>query len=384
MMPFALPPAETRLPLSALLSGFLPLSNNFSEKFETYLGVDDCVLANSARSILYLLFCTLRGRHHADNAREVLLPGYTCYSVAAAVVKSGLRVALYDMDPHTLQPDFDDVRRKINSRTLAVIGQHLLGIQTDIKGLAEIAHQHDICCIEDSAQSLMPRQINNGSIMAADYVLFSFGRGKPLPLGGGGALIAKEQNTLSLVKKKLRGMPLQSTNRLFPLAVQLLSRPCFYWMLELLPLGLGRTIYDTSFSTAPMSSLHQRIGDRALIRLKRLDRHRGNISRIYCTYFGGNVEKVPSHIRFPLLVANQNQVSTITKLGARRLYPLALCDLPDFVNNLCKVGSESLPGAREIASQLITLPTHLSVDPKIAEMICREVTARFREIHLVR
>lgn len=383
MIPFALPPAETHLPLASLLRGLLPVRADFSEKLKMHLDAPGCVLAGNARSLLYLLFRALHGRARDGSVNEVLIPGYTCYSVAAAVVKAGLKVALYDIDPHTFQPDFEDVRRKINSATLAVIGQHLLGVKADIKELAEIAHQHGVCCIEDSAQYFKTGQFNTDQGMAADYVIFSFGRGKPLPLGGGGALIARNEDELFFLNQELKKNPPLSTNRLLPIAAQIFSWPRLYWILERLPLGLGRTIYDPEFMVSAMSLHHQRVGERALVELDHLNQHRVDLGKIYRAYFGGNSEGAYPHVRFPLLVGNQSEYSIIAKFGVRQVYPLALCDLPALGANLAQK-REPLPGAREIAGQLVSLPTHLAVNAKIAEMICGKVAANFRDIRLVK
>ena len=56
---------------------------------------------------------------------EVLIPGYTCYSVAASVVRAGLRIGVYDLDPKTLQPDIDSVKQMIAAYNESPIGYTL-------------------------------------------------------------------------------------------------------------------------------------------------------------------------------------------------------------------------------------------------------------------
>ncbi|MBV5331905.1 hypothetical protein JZU69_06030, partial [bacterium] len=203
--------------------------------------------------------------------------------------------------------------------------------------------------------------------MPADYVIFSFGRGKPLPLGGGGALIARNEDELLLLNQELKKILPLAANRLLPFAVQIFSRPRLYWILERLPLSLH----------------HQRIGGRALVGLDHLNQHRVDLSQIYRAYFGGDSEGAYPHVRFPLLVGNQGEYSKISRFGVRQVYPLALCDLPALGANLGRK-SEPLPGAREIAGQLVSLPTHMAVDAKMAEMICGKIAANFRDIRLVK
>jgi len=83
MYPYALPPAETRLPLRALARGVFPGKHDFAGKLTRFLNTDSCVLANSARSLLYLVLQELKKQ--ADPGQDqVLIPGYTCYSLPAA------------------------------------------------------------------------------------------------------------------------------------------------------------------------------------------------------------------------------------------------------------------------------------------------------------
>lgn len=380
MIPYSLPPAETRLTARSLLQGYLGRSERFAEELSGYLGREACVLADSARSLLFLLLCCLRGKSAIKDA-HILLPGYTCYSVPAAVVKSGLRVALYDIHPQTLQPDLEDVEKKINPGTLAVVGQHLLGIRSDIAGLTRIAHSRGAFCIEDSAQLLQPDNLSLEQDIPADFTLFSFGRGKPLPLGGGGALVAANASDLKKIALDLSHFPERRGNIFFPIAVRTFSHPSIYWILEKLPLGLGHTVYDPAFPVFSMPRLYRKLGTRALPELQRLNKHRTRIRTVYseqffpdkaCPQIGADSPLV----RYPLLVEKRALSKRLLNHGVRQLYPQALCDLPQLREELVSQKSTT-PGARRIAEQLLTLPTHLSVTEHAAAGIAQEVSKVF-------
>ncbi|WP_291318777.1 DegT/DnrJ/EryC1/StrS family aminotransferase, partial [Desulfonatronospira sp.] len=231
MYPYALPPAETRLPLRALARGIFPGKHDFTGKLTRLLNTESCVLANSARSLVYLVLQELKKKaeHHQN---QVLIPGYTCYSLPAAVVRAGLKVDLYDLDPHTFQPDLDDLDQKISARTLALVGQHLLGVPADIQALAGIALDHGICCIEDAAQMLQGADEKYSRAGDAHYTVYSFGRGKPLPLGRGGALISPRNLNLEPFAREITPLNNSNGKSLMPLAVQILSWPGLYWSLE--------------------------------------------------------------------------------------------------------------------------------------------------------
>lgn len=372
MIPFAIPPAETHLPISAIIRSMYSQQDTFSKILKNHLGAEHCVLAANARTLLYLLLCNLCDSHNGNLKNEVLLPGYTCYSVPAAVVKAGYKVNLYDLDPQTFQPDFDDIRRKINSATVAVIGQHLLGVMANIEELADLAREKDIICIEDSAQFLPSNSSDGSTELFADFALYSFGRGKPLPLGGGGALVAKTFKGISLLEEKIGGVKPSSSNCLIPLAVQVLSHPRIYWALEKLPFGLGETIFNPNFEVAAMSLCHRRLGAECLSSINLLNDHRVIISKIYNETLGSKAKTVYPYIRYPIFVKDLEENSKLARLGVRYLYPNVLCQLQPLKKSLNE-RSEKLPGAIRISKELITLPTHLGIDEKIAKYISQTI-----------
>jgi len=96
------PPGETKIPLGSVFSAIVSSKGNFKWTLCNYLGVDKCVLGNSGRALLYGLLDALK-RKDGNIRNEVLIPGYTCYSVAASVAKAGLKIRAYDMDPHAFR-----------------------------------------------------------------------------------------------------------------------------------------------------------------------------------------------------------------------------------------------------------------------------------------
>jgi perosamine synthetase len=384
MLPYAMPPAETRLSLRALARGIFPGKHDFTGKLTRFLNAESCVLANSARSLLYLVFQNLK-KNADPGQNQILIPGYTCYSVPAAVVRAGLKVSLYDLNPGTFEPDLDDLRGKISARTLAVVGQHLLGVPADIQALAGIAGDHDICCVEDAAQTLGGTGNEYTCAGDSDYTVYSFGRGKPLPLGHGGALISRKKHDLEPIAREIAPVNNSNGRSLMPAAIRILSWPGLYWSLEKMPLGLGRTIYDPGFQVAGMSLAYQCLGDSALDDLDRLNRHRSLIAKVYNKAFGAETDaegKTVPPVRYPLLVDQQEKADKLAGYGVRRLYPQALCDLKALKPELADPGITT-PGARKIANTLVTLPTHLGISESMAQKISNHVKKLFTQISTI-
>jgi len=116
------PPAETKIPLRAILSALLSKSSDFEKILCSFLKVERCVLGNSGRSLLSSLLEIFKQGDN-DERNQVLIPGYTCYSVAASVARAGLKIRTYDLDPLSLEPDLDSVNKAAGEETLAIITQ---------------------------------------------------------------------------------------------------------------------------------------------------------------------------------------------------------------------------------------------------------------------
>jgi dTDP-4-amino-4,6-dideoxygalactose transaminase len=72
------------------------------DEIRGYFGSEFVFLASSGKAALFLI---LKGLSLLRSRKKVLIPAYTCYSVPSAIVKSGLEIALCDVDPETL--DFE-------------------------------------------------------------------------------------------------------------------------------------------------------------------------------------------------------------------------------------------------------------------------------------
>jgi perosamine synthetase len=365
------PPAETRIPLAAMFWAFFPLQNDFEKDLARNFEGRIVALAISGRALLSQLLLILK-KNDLHKKDEVLLPGYTCYSVAASVARAGLKVNVYDLDPATLNPDMDSFKKAFNSRTLAVIVQHLFGVPSRFSDIMDLAKETGVPVIEDAAQALGGSTGGKPLGTLGDFGLFSFGRGKPLPLGCGGALVAKDPGMLkdmhSEQPRLCYSIPFVT------LAARIFSHEKVYRIMETLPLGLGETVFDPGFTIGPMPISASRMGSLSLNNLERLNEHRRSIAQIYQKMFPGNMTLPISdsdkavYTRFPLVKSKGVISSLLMRLGCRRMYPKAIKDEPEISRFLAQ-GSLNTPGAREIAEKLVTLPTHMGILPPIAQEI---------------
>lgn len=337
--------------------------------------------------------------------REVIIPAYTCPSVAAAVIKNDLRPVLCDIHPDKFQFDIKQLEAKINDSTLAVVGVHLFGIPEDIYALKMLAEEKQVVFIEDACQAFG----NLGSPFSSDQEMsmqdarqylgtfgdvgiLSFGRGKPLSLLAGGAVIIN--NSILGENFRSRYDLLTARENLFGSAQYFLKlmlyaaffHPRLYGIPKNLPwLKLGETIFSTDFSVERAGRFLGAAGSVLLERFENDRRHRLQLAMRYAEALDDlrdNFLFMPNpegdhvaFLRFPLVFKSnrqRNQILTALDakgLGATQMYPLPL----NMQEGIAGYFSEdtSYPGAHEIAEGILTLPLHSYVSTSDCQSICR-------------
>ena len=135
---------------------------------------------------------------------EVILPSYTFFATASAVTRLGGIPIFADIDPSTFLIDPDDLRRRITSRTRAIIPVHLFGQTVDMDAILPIAKQAGIPIIEDAAQSVLSTWHGKCSGGLGDVGCFSFYPTKNLGGFGDGGFLTTTRDDLAESLRKLR------------------------------------------------------------------------------------------------------------------------------------------------------------------------------------
>jgi dTDP-4-amino-4,6-dideoxygalactose transaminase len=152
-------------------------------------------------SVLFVTSCTsaleaavtLAGAGHGD---EVICPSFTFVSTANAIVRSGARPVLVDIDPGTLNLDPDLVERAITPRTKAVILVHYGGRACDMDDFLRLGERHGVRIIEDAAHAFGGRWHGRNLGTVGDFGCFSFHGTKDVVCGEGGGLVCRAPDDL--------------------------------------------------------------------------------------------------------------------------------------------------------------------------------------------
>jgi dTDP-4-amino-4,6-dideoxygalactose transaminase len=363
------------VPASALLAGAAGLAGSdrrpaVAAWLRERLGAADLLLTDSGTAALGL---AIRAAGGDTRPVPVALPAYCCYDVATAADWAGVPVLLYDLDPVTLGPDWDSLRRAVRAGAGAMVIAHLFGLPVDLHEALRLAGPSETLVIEDAAQSAGGAFEQRPLGAWGDVGVLSFGRGKGTTGGGGGALVANREAGGKLLHRArpLVGPGLAGATDLVRLAAQwLLARPAIYGVPAALPfLGLGQTAYRAPHAPRAAARLQGAVLERTLpLEPAETAVRRAHATRLIGAATGSgqwSVPRVPegaapSWLRLPVLPAGTARPAAMgraRRLGVMPGYPRALADLRGFGG---RVGNADwgFPGARMLAERLITLPTH--------------------------
>ena len=349
----------------------ISLESGAEALLETELGGHKYWL-DSGTSALALALLDARSNFPEVDKPRAIIPGYCCPDLVAACVYAGVEAVAVDINPNDPSYDIEQLRLSLGANVIAVIAINFLGISERLDELRQLIAALGLHArlIEDNAQwfPASKREME----FKSDYVTFSFGRGKPMSLLGGGLLCAKAplaETVLARIEKPA------APSRLLALkiaAYNILLTPQLYLLLNRNPwLRLGETRY------VPLAKIAQ------------FDVYRRSLLAANFTRYCARENKLPpcfdaiaqenglqqldkncavrrkQLLRYPLLCPDMATRDKLLQqlcaagLGASPLYAAAIDQIAG-VDGLVVV-PRVLKNARSFAERFITLPVHAQV-----------------------
>lgn len=123
---------------------------------------------------------------------EVIIPPYTFFSTASAVIEANMVPVFADIDPATFNLDPRALEAAITPRTRAVIPVHFAGQPADMDAIMTIARRHNLFVIEDAAHAHGASYQNRPAGSLGNLASFSFQSSKNLTSGEGGLITTND------------------------------------------------------------------------------------------------------------------------------------------------------------------------------------------------
>jgi perosamine synthetase len=124
---------------------------------------------------------------------EVIIPSFSIISTALCVIKLGLKPVLVDCEISTWNVNPNEILKKINKRTSAIIITHIYGLPVDLAMVLRKAKQKNIKIIEDTAELIGQKYKKKICGSFGDLSTFSFYANKHITTGEGGMIVTNDK-----------------------------------------------------------------------------------------------------------------------------------------------------------------------------------------------
>jgi dTDP-4-amino-4,6-dideoxygalactose transaminase len=168
-----------------------PVTQNFEKEFSEYNNVKYSYGVSNGTAALHIAVKEL-GITHGD---EVILPSLTFVATANSVLYCGARPVFADITSHdnfNISPE--DILEKISDKTKAIIVVHYAGYPCDMKAILDIAEDHHLKIIEDTAHAVGAEYHGKKCGTIGDIGCFSFFANKNLATGEGGMIVTERDD----------------------------------------------------------------------------------------------------------------------------------------------------------------------------------------------
>jgi len=185
-----------RLEKREAINQIAEFERQFSARYDFPPGL--CVA--KARTALYLLLKHL----NLQPGGEVLITAIHVADFVNMIRLAGFTPVAVDLAEHAYHVDYDDLERKITSKTVAMFITHLSGYATDMERIVRIATRHHIPLIEDCSQVISTTFHQQPLGTFGEAAIFSLSLAKPVCTLSGGMMISRNTALLESIRQEVQ------------------------------------------------------------------------------------------------------------------------------------------------------------------------------------
>ncbi len=179
-----------------------PEVHAFQKELEDYLGVKHVIPCANGTDALQIAMMSL-GLQPGD---EVITVDFTFAATVEVIALLQLKPVLIDVDITTFNMDIEALKKAITPKTKAIVPVHLFGQCANMDAIMEVAQQHNLYVIEDTAQAIGAEYTFSDGTVKKAGTIGHFGSTSFFPsknlgcYGDGGAIFTNDDDLAQIAR----------------------------------------------------------------------------------------------------------------------------------------------------------------------------------------
>jgi dTDP-4-amino-4,6-dideoxygalactose transaminase len=328
---------------------------SFENSFARYIRVKHAIGVGSGFDALRISLAALDLKEND----EVILPSFTFIATLLAVIHSGAKPILVDVNPDTYVLDPQSLYPFINSRTKVIIPVHIYGYPCDMKEINAMANQKEIQVIEDYAQAV-GSHIDGKKAGSFGFVnAASFYPTKTLGAIGDGGIITTNDEKIAHKCKTLRNYGFESKKQH-----------------KMIGYNSRLDELHAAFLSKKLQFLEKWIGERKSVALQYMEKLK-DIPEIKLPDY--SLDRSSAYHIFPIRSENRDQLRQY--LQDQGICTLIHYEIPPHLQDSMKhlgYGEKSFPVTEEISKTQLSLPIY----PGLSEDNIHFIAQKIQEFYI--
>ena len=198
--------SDIKCGINVLSSKYITMSKitrNFEKQFAKKLGCKYALMTNSGSSANLLAVSAIINplfKNKLKPGDEVLIPA-VCWSTSLwPIVQNNLKPVFVDVELDTFNISIADLKKKITSKTKAIMCIHVLGTSANLNQIKKITNKKNIILIEDTCESLGAKFNDKYLGTFGEFGTFSFYYSHQITSGEGGMIVCNNLHNYNIIK----------------------------------------------------------------------------------------------------------------------------------------------------------------------------------------
>ena len=179
------------------------ITKNFEKQFAKKIGCKYALMTNSGSSANLLAISSIVNplfKKQLKKRDEVIIPA-VCWSTSLwPIVQNNLKPVFVDVELDTFNMSIESLKKKITSRTRAIMCIHVLGTSTNMNQIQKLIKNKKILLIEDTCESLGAKFNNKYLGTFGEFGTFSFYYSHQITSGEGGMIVCNNSYNYNILK----------------------------------------------------------------------------------------------------------------------------------------------------------------------------------------